>query len=100
MKADRVGKIFIPQGVRRARAIAPGKFADVIVVDGDPLTNMPDMRWVTPVIKKGLFTSETQQSRQTGSAGAPFWTVSPERARLLNVCRDESVQGIGVFISV
>lgn len=33
--------------------IAPGKLADIIVVDGDPLTSIRDMRRVTHVIKEG-----------------------------------------------
>jgi imidazolonepropionase-like amidohydrolase len=40
--------------LRDIGTVAPGKFADVIVVDGDPLSNIRDMRWVTHVIKEGV----------------------------------------------
>lgn len=35
-------------------AVAPGKRADIIVVDGDPLTNLSELRHVVHVIKDGV----------------------------------------------
>lgn len=35
-------------------AVAPGKLADIIVVDGDPLTNPSELRHVVHVIKDGV----------------------------------------------
>jgi imidazolonepropionase-like amidohydrolase len=41
-------------GVNKDRGtIAPGKFADMILVDGDPLKNMRDLDKITTVIKGG-----------------------------------------------
>ena len=34
--------------------IAPGKFADVVLVDGDPATNISDIRKVELVVKDGV----------------------------------------------
>jgi hypothetical protein len=35
-------------------SITPGKLADMILVDGDPLTNISDIRRVTTVVKDGI----------------------------------------------
>jgi imidazolonepropionase-like amidohydrolase len=35
-------------------SIAPGKLADVILVDGDPSTNISDIRKVTTVVRNGV----------------------------------------------
>jgi imidazolonepropionase-like amidohydrolase len=35
-------------------SIAPGKLADVILVDGDPATNISDIRKVELVVKDGV----------------------------------------------
>ena len=40
--------------------IAPGKLADVIVVDGDPLTDMTALRHVVHVVKDGVVFKETR----------------------------------------
>jgi hypothetical protein len=40
-------------GVSDRGVIAPGKFADLILVDGDPLKNMRDLDKITTVIKGG-----------------------------------------------
>jgi imidazolonepropionase-like amidohydrolase len=51
------------QGVGAARimkqdqelgSIAPGKLADVILVDGDPSTHISDIRRVTTTVKDGV----------------------------------------------
>jgi imidazolonepropionase-like amidohydrolase len=34
--------------------IAPGKLADVILVDGDPTANISDIRKVTMVVRDGV----------------------------------------------
>ncbi|HSC26604.1 MAG TPA: amidohydrolase family protein [Vicinamibacterales bacterium] len=39
-------------------SIAPGKTADMVVVDGDPLTNIRDVRRVSTVIKEGRVVRE------------------------------------------
>ena len=40
-------------GVSDRGVIAPGKFADLNLVDGDPLKNMRDLDKITTVIKGG-----------------------------------------------
>jgi enamidase len=39
---------------RETGSIAPGKLADLIVVDGDPSTDMSDIREVEQVFRRGV----------------------------------------------
>lgn len=52
LAATQIGAIVI-QRQRDLGTIAEGRLADIIVVDGDPLTNMADMRHVEHVVKDG-----------------------------------------------
>ncbi|MFL6197077.1 MAG: amidohydrolase family protein [Thermoanaerobaculia bacterium] len=46
--------------------VAPGKLADLILVDGDPTVRMGDIRRVTLVIKDGVIYDPAQLSREVG----------------------------------
>lgn len=50
--------------------IEPGKLADFIVVDGDPLSNMSDIRKVTLVVKDGLVYRPEELLARVGVRGA------------------------------
>jgi imidazolonepropionase-like amidohydrolase len=47
-------------------SIAPGKLADVILVDGDPSTNISDIRNVELVVKDGLLYRSAELYRALG----------------------------------
>ena len=55
MEAIRAATYWPAQMLKQPKlgAIAPGMLADVIVVDGDPLTNMSSLRYVVHVVKDG-----------------------------------------------
>ncbi len=47
-------------------SIEPGKLADFIVVDGDPTTNISDIRKVVTVVKDGLIYQPAEIDRELG----------------------------------
>ena len=49
-------------------AIAPGKFADVILVDGDPSRHISDIRRVRTVVKNGVVYQASDIYRALGVA--------------------------------
>jgi imidazolonepropionase-like amidohydrolase len=53
-------------GVNDRGVIAPGKFADLILVDGDPLKNMRDLDKITTVIKGGTLYDPAAIERALG----------------------------------
>ena len=54
-------------------SIVPGKFADMILVDGDPSRHVSDIRRVRTVVKNGIVyqASEMCQALGTASRGTP-----------------------------
>ena len=49
--------------------IAPGKLADMILVDGDPTKNIRDINNITTVIKSGKVYDPTAIEKALGIAG-------------------------------
>jgi imidazolonepropionase-like amidohydrolase len=49
-------------------SIAPGKLADVILVDGDPAASISDIRRVTTVVKDGVVYEVPELDRALGIA--------------------------------
>jgi imidazolonepropionase-like amidohydrolase len=49
-------------------AIAPGKFADLILVDGDPSRRVSDLRRVKTVVKDGVVYQSSELCRAIGMA--------------------------------
>jgi len=47
-------------------SIEPGKLADLIIVDGDPATNISDIRKVVTVVKDGLIYQPAEIDRELG----------------------------------
>jgi imidazolonepropionase-like amidohydrolase len=47
-------------------SIAPGKLADVILVDGNPSTNISDIRKVETVVKNGVVFKSADLYRAMG----------------------------------
>ncbi len=56
-------------------SIAPGKLADLVLFDGDPTTNIGDVRKVALVITQGKVVSPAEIDKELGIA--PFVTVGP-----------------------
>ncbi|HJW94278.1 MAG TPA: amidohydrolase family protein [Thermoanaerobaculia bacterium] len=50
----------------RAGSVEKGKLADLILVDGDPTTNISDIRKITTVIKDGLVFDVAELDREIG----------------------------------
>ena len=46
--------------------MAPGKFADFDIVDGDPTTNISDLRKVRTVVKDGKVFDVAEVDRELG----------------------------------
>ncbi|MGB9105771.1 MAG: amidohydrolase family protein, partial [Terriglobales bacterium] len=52
-------------------SIAPGKLADVILVDGDPAASISDIRRVSTVIKDGVIYNAAELDRALGVTPLP-----------------------------
>ncbi len=50
----------------RLGTVAAGKLADLIIVDGDPTTNISDIRRVVTVIKDGKVFDAREVARSVG----------------------------------
>jgi alpha-D-ribose 1-methylphosphonate 5-triphosphate diphosphatase PhnM len=61
-------------------SIAPGKLADLILVDGDPTTDISAIRNVVCVITQGVLISPSEVNRALGIA--PFVTAEPALKRV------------------
>jgi imidazolonepropionase-like amidohydrolase len=47
-------------------SIAPGKLADLVLVDGDPTTNISDIRKTVVVVKDGVLYNPTELYTELG----------------------------------
>lgn len=54
-------------------SIAPGKLADLVLVDGDPATRISDVRNVEMVMKDGVFYRPDEMNRAIGVAPRSGW---------------------------
>ena len=72
--ATRNGALYTRTSSERG-SIAPGKLADLILVDGDPTTDISAIRNVVCVITQGVLISPSEVDRALGIA--PFVAAEP-----------------------
>jgi imidazolonepropionase-like amidohydrolase len=57
--------------LERSGSIAPGKLADLVVVDGDPLARITDLRRTVTTYRGGVAFASQELYRSVGIAPAP-----------------------------
>jgi hypothetical protein len=72
--ATRNGALYTRTSSERG-SVAPGKLADLVLVDGDPTTNIGDIRKVAAVITRGYLVYPQEVDKTLGIA--PFVTDAP-----------------------
>ncbi len=66
LQLDTLGAARIMKRDNELGSIAPGKLADVILIDGDPTTNISDIRHVVTTVKGGLVYQNADMYRALG----------------------------------
>ena len=77
-------------------SIQPGRFADVVAVAGDPLTDISELQRVTFVMKGGrVYKGASPPSRVAAIQATRYGEVSPKRARIMSAKAEPGGQRVG-----